>query len=237
MQRAKAKLAGYAGASAVVALHWMKGVVEFTEAKLGDFVTLLSPQTAKDLARRHRERFREGQRWFTADEAALVEALANLIVPTDEAGPGAERLGLLGRSVGETLDRLVAGSPRRQALYARGLLALDRLAKGEYQSAFLELSRQQQVRLLHLVDRVQQKWSRPSSLTAKIKAKIVRLLYDKWRSSSPAAELFPMLVQDVLEAFYTDPVSWEWLGYDGPPMPEGYLNLFASRSRGSTLGS
>lgn len=228
VQRAKAKLAHNAGVPAVVALHWMRGVMEFTEGKLGALV--LSPQTAKELARRHRERLRDGRRWFTADETALVEVLAHLIVPSDETGPGAEQLRLLGRPVAETLDRLVAGSQRRQVLYARGLLALDRLANDKYQAHFVELSPQNQVHLLEVVDQLRLKWSQPSSLSAKIKTKIVKLLYDQWSGVSPAAELFPTLVQDVLQAFYTDPVSWAWLDYDGPPMREGYPNLLASRS-------
>ena len=228
-QRATSKLARYADTSGVVALHLLRRFVEFTETKLGELLMMRSPKIAKELARRYRERPRGGPQWFTADEAALVEVLANLIVPSDETSLGAEQMDVLGRSAVETLDRLVAGSQRRQALYARGLLALDRLAKDEYKATFVALSRENQVDLLQFVDRRHQEWSKPMSLMARIPIKIA-ILYHKWSGLWPAAELFPTLVQDVLQAFYTNRVSWVWLDYDGPPMPEGYPNLLARRS-------
>ena len=189
-----------------------------------------SPKIAKELARRERERPCGGPQWFTADESALVKVLANLIVPSDEASPGAEQMDVLGRSAVGTLDRLVAASQRRQGLYARGLLALDRLAKDEYKSTFVALSQGNQVHLLQFVDRRRQEWSEPISITAKLKSKIA-ILYHKWSGLFPAAELFPTLVQDVLLAFYTNRVSWAWLDYDGPPMPQGYPNGLDRRSR------
>ncbi len=230
IQRATSKLARYADACGVVALRLLRGCVEFSETKLGELFLMLSPQQAEELARRDRERPRGGPQWLTADESALVKVLADLIVPSDEESPGAEQMDVLGRSAVGTLDRLVAGSQRRQALYARGLLALDRLAKDECKATFVALSQENQVHLLQFVDRLQQEWSKPMSLTATIKTKIV-ILYHKWRGLFPAAELFPTLVQDVLQAFYTNRVSWVWLDYDGPPMPEGYPNPLDRRPR------
>lgn len=189
----------------------------------------LSSTNAKQPARRHRQRAREGPHWFTADESALVEVLANLIVPSDETGPGVAELALVGRSAVEALDRLIAGSRPRQAVYARGLVALDRLAKNEYGAPFQELSPPRQVELLRFVDRVYRTWSGSTSVAAKIRTRIT-LLYHKWSGLFPAVALFHTLVQDVLQVFYTDPVSWDWLDYDGPPMPEGYANLLARRA-------
>jgi hypothetical protein len=37
-------------------------------------------------------------------------------------------------------------------------------------------------------------------------------------------DFFSGFVDDVFEAFYTSPVAWNLLGYDGPPMPLGYLD-------------
>jgi hypothetical protein len=36
---------------------------------------------------------------------------------------------------------------------------------------------------------------------------------------------FPVLVDDAMQAFYTNPVSWKRLAYAGPPMPRAYLDL------------
>ena len=181
----------------------------------------LSPKNAKP-------RLREGPHWFTANESALVEMLANLIVPSDDTGPGVAQLAFAGRPVVETLDRLVAGSRPRQAVYARGLLAMDRLARDAYRSKFADLSQQDRVRLLQLVDRVGRKWAKPDSLASKIGTRII-ILYHKWSGLYAAVEFFRTLVQDVLQTFYTDPLSWAWLDYDGPPMPEGYPGLIRRR--------
>src|SRR6267378_498803 len=225
MQRAKSTLVRWAASPDLVTLHLTRGLVEFSEATLGHVVTMLSASgAARQLKQRHTERAGDRAGWFTAAESALVEVLAALIVPSDETGPGAEQMGLAGRSAAETVDELVKRSPRRQSLYVGGLLALDRLAKTTGKSRFVELSREDQLQLLQFVDRLHQKWSTPQSHVTKIKNKI-DVLYRKWSGVFPAVELFPSLVQDVLQAFYAHRVSWVWLGYDGPPMPEGYPGL------------
>jgi hypothetical protein len=227
LQRARSTLARWAASPALVTLHLTRELVEFSETTLGHVVTTLSfSGAARQLKQRHKERARDGAGWFTGEESALVEVLAALIVPSDQTGPGADQMGLAGRSAAETVDELVKRSPRRQSLYARGLLALDRLAKTTGKSRFVELPRENQLQLLQFVDRLHQTWSTPRSHATKIKNKI-DVLYRKWSGVFAAVELFPSLVQDVLQAFYTHPVSWIWLGYDGPPMPEGYPGLDA----------
>lgn len=222
---ANRKVGRYAGAAAV-ASHLVRSMVDASE-KLALFVMTRSPGTTRELARRNRARpsHRDRSRWFTPDESALVNALANLIVPSDDTGPGVAEM--RDPSVAEALDELVAGSERRQNLYGRGLLDVDRLARHTYQSDFVDLPQEHQVRLLRLVDRLNDKSSTPASLAAKIRTRLV-VLYRK--STRPAIAFFPMLVEDVLRVFYTNRVSWDWLGYDGPPMPEGYRHPLVRRS-------
>jgi hypothetical protein len=215
------RLARYPDAARIAAFALVRKCLEFSDTRLGELLLRLSPRNVK-------QRPRQGPRWFTADESALVKILANLIVPSDDTGPGAAQLAVAGRPAVETLDRLVAGSRPRQAVYARGLPALDRLAKDAYRSKFADLSQPDQVRLLQVVDRVGRKWAKPDSLASKIGTRIV-ILYHKWSGLYPAVELFRTLVQDVLQTFYTDPLSWAWLDYDGPPMPEGYPGLVRRR--------
>jgi hypothetical protein len=218
----RSALARWVDDPGLVALHLVKGLLKFTETSMGAVATWLSPaRGARELRRLEQNRPRDGERWFTREESALVEILASLVVPSDETGPGADQMGRMGPSAAETLDHLVRRSSRRQTLYARGLLALDRLARQQHRSRFVELSRDDQLRLLHFIDRLQLTWSSPRSLRDKIGSKIA-ILYRKWSGVYAAAELFPFLVQDVLQAFYSNRVSWTWLGYDGPPMPEGY---------------
>lgn len=215
-------MARYAGASAVIA-HVVRSMVELGETGLGSFL----------MARRDGQRPSPppggGLHWFSADEAALVSALANLIVPSDDTGPGAAQM--LNRSAAEALDALVAGSERRQALYAHGLRDLNRLAEAKYGSAFVQLQPEKQRDLLHSVDRRHQRSPASPSVMSKMQTRVVAL-YQKW--TRPAVAFFPLLVDDVMRVFYTDRVSWAWLGYDGPPMPEGYRDPLDRRAPGPT---
>ena len=214
----------------LVTYHWSKELVEFIETRLGEFAMAARRKRASELARRELERPRDGVHWLIPEERALVELLANLIVPSDETSPGAEHLEILGLPATETLDRLVAGSPQRQIIYARGLLALDELAKRNFGSKFVDLSTERQVSLLEFLDRLKQEWSQPTSwINGKITNKLL-VFYRKWSGLFQAVDLFPKLVQDVFQAFYTNQVSWIWLDYDGPPMPDGYPGLVNKRS-------
>ncbi len=205
-----------------VARYVARQAVDFAEAKLLAVLTLLSWRRRRELARRARERRREEGRWFTAAELTIISALASLIVPSGEEGPGAREAG-----VAEGLDRLVARSQSRQSFYARGLLACDGWARRQHGRAFADLTADEQLALLRWVDRMSVGGAGAGSVIGKI-AHRAAVLYKTWRC--PFLELFPHLVRDVRAAFYTSLVCWEWLGYDGPPMPLGYPDL---RERGA----
>jgi hypothetical protein len=152
-------------------------------------------------------------------------------MPSNELGPGAPELALAGRPIVSTLDRMMASTPRRQILYARGLVALDRIARSRYGAEYVALSREGQVAVLQFLHHVQRKWAAPPSAAAKVATRFA-ILYHTWTGLAAAVELLPTLVGDVLQAFYTDPLSWSWLGYDGPPMPQGYPDLLERRVAG-----
>lgn len=173
----------------------------------------LSVKESRTLARRQQQRPRDGSSWFTPDERAVAEALAAVIVPSDDTSPGAKDAG-----VADALDRLLASAPSRRGLYARGLLSFDDWARRKHGQAFASLPRREQMKLLEEADRMHRGRSRGSRIR-----RAVKNLYYLWRL--PAVELFPHLVEDVLQAFYTSSVGWIWLGYDGPPMPQGYPDL------------
>jgi Gluconate 2-dehydrogenase subunit 3 len=179
---------------------------------------------ASEVGRRGQERPLDGQHWFTPEEYTLVDVLAALIVPSDEAGPGAHEANVV-----VTLDRLLATSDHRQGLYAPGLLAFDELALDNHGHLFVALTSERQIDVLRTVDRRHREWSRATFLMDMLDRAAERLYY-KWDGLAPAVLLFPMLVNDVLQAFYTSQVAWDWLGYDGPPMPRGYLGLLTGCS-------
>lgn len=190
---------------------------DLAEGKILHVLSLLSWRRRRHLARRERERPGAVGRWFTPGEAMVVGALASLIVPSDETGPGAKEA-----DVTAALDGLLARSQSRQRLYRYGLLACDEWARREHGRSFVELTAGQQRELLRWVDPAGARFAVPSSVSRKILRKAVDV-YRKWRC--PLVELFPELARDVMGAFYTHRISWEWLGYDGPPMPDGYPDL------------
>jgi hypothetical protein len=190
---------------------------ELIEVTLARVLSLLAWRRRRRLARREGERSREAGRWFTPGEALVVVALASLIVPSDDGEPGANEA-----DVTSALDRLLAHSAPRQSLYAHGLLACDEWALRQHGRLFVDLTAEEQLGLLRWVDRVRARWAGAASMTGKAVRRVV-MVYTKWRN--PLVELFPGLVRDVQGAFYTSRVSWQWLGYDGPPMPQGYPDL------------
>lgn len=79
---------------------------------------------------------REPLEALTAEEAALLTAIAARLIPADANGPGAVEAGAIAY-----IDRALAGflSPSREA-YRRGLAALERYARSSRGKPFRELS-------------------------------------------------------------------------------------------------
>lgn len=203
-------------------MRWIvRRFIDALEEKLGAVVDGLSRRRTKELKRRQRARSGNGRTWFLPEEAKLVDVVSRCIVPSDDSSVGVEDMDVLGSPALDSLDELVAHSSNRQALYARGLFALDELAVREHRAAFIELAEEEQLKLLRMVDEVRRRWSTPTSFGSKIQNK-VSVLYHKWTGLFFIVDLFPLLVRDVFRVFYSSQVAWVWLSYDGPPMPDGY---------------
>jgi hypothetical protein len=189
---------------------------------------VLSRALDKELARRAAERGQRDSRWITPEEAAVAEALANLIVPSDGETPGIEDVCVLGPSTVESLDRMIANSPERQGLYARGLLSFDVWAQRECGCKFASMHQETQIRLLKASEQIYEEWTSPAPLARKAWRRFKIVIRGKGIPFS-VGQLFPQLRSDCLQVFYTSRVSWIWLEYDGPPMDEGYPKLAARR--------
>ncbi len=83
--------------------------------------------------------------FFTKEEFALLDALTDLIVPTDAHSPGAHDAG-----VAAFIDRSVAEAFRAEdkTSWRKGLSSMNELSQSTYQMPFLKSSKQQQVQLL-----------------------------------------------------------------------------------------
>jgi gluconate 2-dehydrogenase gamma chain len=156
-------------------------------------------------------------RWLTDEEYRLLTTLASLIVPSDELGPGAEEA-----DVATRLDAGIASSSDRQAVYRSGLRSVQAIVYRISSEPLGDLPYPLQRAILTALESAYRKrHAGGASLHHRIQRKLRSWVY-AWRGYTDAIVLFPILVADVLEAFYSSPIAWEWLGYDGPPLSRGW---------------
>lgn len=184
---------------------------------IGEFIK--DERAGEILSRRELERPRDGVLWFVPAEYALVNVLSSLIIPSGIDGPGAIEANVVGH-----IDRMVTMSPSAKSVYPKGLVAFDVVAQRQYGKLFTELAMPQQIQLFTLVEQASSVMnSDPSSLLLRAYRKLSFWYYFEWLGLRPAAELFDRLLLDTKVGFYSSKVAWDWLGYDGPPFPLGYI--------------
>jgi Gluconate 2-dehydrogenase subunit 3 len=82
----------------------------------------------------------ERKPFFTPAQAAVVDRLADIIIPTDDQSPGAHEAGVI-----RFLDLQAAASPpARQQLWLRGMEAVEAAAKERFRRSFSECTGNQQ---------------------------------------------------------------------------------------------
>ena len=140
-------------------------------------------------------------RYFTASEAATVNAMCERIIPADE-DPGAAWAGVV-----EFIDRKLAGYHRRyQSLYRAGLKGVSESCVTLFHKEFIDLSNAQQDELLRKLESNQA----PGAVWSQVSA----------------GDFFNRVVEHTLEGFYGGPrhggnrdaVSWHMLGLPTPPV-------------------
>ena len=190
-------------------------------SEVGQFQSRVKEWLATRSTREHGTgRVDEGDLPLTSHQRQLLEVLALIVIPKDESGPGADEANVVA-----TIEERLIHTPSRRAVYLRGLEGFDAAAKKRHGVSFLALTAPQQGELFR--DAAEPKLRGIARLGGRAAWKMTRL---SRVVRHPQAQLVPMLIQDVLEAFYTHPVSWEWLQYDGPPMPLGYPDVIQHRS-------
>src|SRR3954447_3598447 len=194
--------------------------------RLGLLLFSLPPRRRALLAARDRRRPTTGDGWFTHGEARLVDALACMIVPSSEDVPGAREIEVLGLPVLREIERGLAHRQARRLAYARGLAAVDEIARRRHGRRFVEVDPDAQSAILRTMERVHARQVSPdrSGLSRYLGSARGML-----SGSSAAAELYRVIVEDTLRAFYTSEVAWLWLEDDAPPMPLGYEELETPR--------
>lgn len=150
--------------------------------------------------RRRSRPAREPLRALTAHEADLLDRIAELLVPSDEHGPGATEAMAV-----RYIDRALAGAlaEQRQA-YRVGLEALDRYARQTRGAPFLQLTETRQISLLIDVE------------TGTATGANVGF-------AGSSAQFFALVRGHVMQGTFGDPhyggnegfVGWDLLGYPG----------------------
>jgi len=157
---------------------------------------------------------REPLRTLTAHEADLLDRIAELLVPSDEHGPGAAEAMAV-----RYIDRALAGALREQReAYRVGLDALERYARQSRGAPFLQLSETRQISLLIDVE------------TGTATGANVGF-------AGSSAQFFALVRGHVMQGTFGDPyyggnagfVGWDLIGYPGvrtyvPPADQRLLS-------------
>ncbi len=138
----------------------------------------------------------QGLQFFTADEAAVVDAVTGRLIPGDAERPGARQA----RAV-IYIDRVVAGYfSSLQTLYREGLETIDRLANALFGSGFAILPEARQDEILRICEDA----GHP-------------------KGSERLAQFFAVIREHTLEGMFGDPihggnhgaVGWKLIGFPG----------------------
>lgn len=150
-------------------------------------------------------------RFFTTEEAQLMQAVITCVLPQDDRDE-AHTVPIL-----NVIDeRLYAGRidgyryedmpPDREA-HRLGLRAIDTIAREVFGAPFLELQPDLQERVLLSIHDCEPPAAH--DIFARMSCK----------------RYWMLLVQDCVEAYYAHPYAWDEIGFGGPAYPRGYMRL------------
>ncbi len=147
-------------------------------------------------------------RFLTAEEYALVAAVAARIVPQPKHRPPVPVAAL----VDHQLDRdqadgyRHAGMPRLREAWRQGLRALAAEAQAAHDAPFEQLRTDDQDALLTRMEKG-------------------KLKHPAWGDMSSAAFFKHRLAHDIVHAYFAHPTSWNEIGWGGPASPRGYVRM------------
>lgn len=151
-------------------------------------------------------------RFFTPEEAGLMEAIAAHLLPQDDRMPS-RRIPLVPGidkrlHEGRTPGYRFATMPPDGDAYRLGFQAIERMARHSYGRSFQKLSwREQDELLLSIHD------AKPKDGAG-----------DIWERM-PIYRFWALMVQDCVEIYYAHPWAWDEIGFGGPAYPRGYMRL------------
>jgi gluconate 2-dehydrogenase subunit 3-like protein len=162
----------------------------------GALVPTAAPAAAPAIEQRHLTA-------FTANEAALVDAMVSRLIPTDESGPGAHEAGVvyfIDRAVSLGFQNISSGFGTLKDAYSANLEAVDAHAQSAQGASFVGLGPAQQDAVLTDMQQNRATGFAPDSST-----------------------FFNVLRSNALQGMFGDPywggnarfIGWDLLGYPG----------------------
>jgi hypothetical protein len=151
-------------------------------------------------------------RFFTPDEAGVMEAIAAHLLPQDDRMPS-RRIPLVpsidkrlheGRTPGYRFSKM----PPDGDAYRLGLQAIERMSAHSYGRPFRQLTWREQDELLKSIH----------------DAKPMAGAADIWERM-PIHRFWVLMIQDCVETYYAHPWAWDEIGFGGPAYPRGYIRL------------
>jgi Gluconate 2-dehydrogenase subunit 3 len=147
-------------------------------------------------------------RFFTADEFAMVTAIAARIVPQPAARPSIPVAALVDHKLHQGImdGYRVAGMPRDGEAWRIGLKALDAEAVIAYGGRFTSISNDHQDDLLRHTENDEMR-------------------APEWGTMRSCDFFKKRMARDIVLAYYAHPTAWSEIGWGGPASPRGYVRL------------
>ncbi len=149
-----------------------------------------------------------GPSFFSPDEFAAVEAIAECVVPQAEGRPRIPVAALVDAKLaeGDHDGYRPPTMPLDGDAGRRGLAALDREARLAHGRRLVELERGAREALLR-------------------RAEAGELRAAAWGGMNSAEFFHRRLLRDLVLAYYAHPLAWNEIGWGGPASPRGYVRL------------
>ena len=154
-------------------------------------------------------------RFFTPDEARLMQAVIDRILPQDDRDAD-HKIPILPAIDDRLFHNRIDGyryedMPPDTVAYRLGLQAIDTIAQAVFGQPFVDLPPDQQDRVLQSIHDG--------------KADAAREIWQRMNCQ----HFWMLLVQDCIEGYYAHPWAWDEIGFGGPAYPRGYSALSGGR--------
>ena len=148
-------------------------------------------------------------RFFSPDEARLMQAVCDRILPQDDRDEE-HKIPLVNVIDNRLYHRIIDGyrfadMPDDHEAHRLGLQAIDEIARHLYGQPFVEIGPREQDQVLQTIHEGQP----PAGKAI-------------WQKMS-VTRFWALLVQDVVDAYYAHPYAWDEIGFGGPAYPRGYM--------------